>query len=342
MSSQVAPATVAVPTAPFHRSIGAAIALIFTAPLIAEYLLGDLPLKMLAALVVMAPMYGGGALLIREVVRRTGRGWPSILLLGAAYTVIEEAFTTQSLFNPDYLHLHGRFLTHAWIPFLHIGAWWTLFMFNLHTFWSISASIALVEALVPNRAEQPWLGRLGDSIVALLFLVGCAASTAVTFRGDRFVAAPAQFTCAGIVALALIVAAFLLPRRQPHIVAGPTPPPLLTGVVALILGLAILFTPPTLNWGAVAAMLAIDLAFLLFVRVFSSRATWTPLHTFSLAAGGALAYGHHAFAAHPLFGTVLAARISNAIFLAAAIALIAAGARRTARSLAPSPHPIPH
>jgi hypothetical protein len=342
MSSQVAPATVAVQNPPFHRSIGAAIALILTAPLVAEYLLGDLPLKMLVALVVMAPMYGGGALLIREVVRRTGRGWPSILLLGAAYTVIEEAFTTQSLFNPDYLHLHVHFLTHAWIPFLHIGAWWTLFMFNLHTFWSISVSIALVEALFPNRAEQPWLGRLGDSIVALLFLAGCAASTAVTMKGDRFVATPTQFAGAGIAAIAFIVAAFLLPRRQPHTASGPTPPPSLTGAVALILGLAILFTPPTLNWGAVVVILAIDVAFLLFVRLFSRRATWTPLHTFSLAAGGALAYGLHAFAAHPLFGTVLAARISNAIFLAAAIEVILIGARRTKRSLAATaPQPIP-
>jgi general stress protein CsbA len=210
-------------------------------------------------------------------------------------------------------------------------------MLNLHTFWSISVSIALVEALFPARAEQPWLGRLGDSIVALLFLIGCAASIGITLKGDRFVAAPAQFATAGIAALALIVAAFLLPRRQPQTAAGPTPSAWGTGAVALILGLAILFTPPTLNWGAVVVMLTIDVAFLLFVRLFSRRATWTRLHTFSLAAGGALAYGLHAFAAHPLFGTVLAARISNAVFLAAAVEVILIGARRTSRALAFAP-----
>ena len=172
-----------------QRSIPAAIALFFTAPLVAEFLLGNLPIKMLGALIALAPMYGGAALLIRELVRRTGRGWPSILLLGAAYTLIEEGFVTQSLFNPDYLKMQMHLLDHAWIPALHISAWWTLFMFNLHTFWSISVSIALVAALVPTRAEQPWLGRLGDSIVALLFLAGCALSTAMTLKGDRFVAA---------------------------------------------------------------------------------------------------------------------------------------------------------
>ena len=79
---------------------------IFVAPLVAEFLLGDLPIKLLPALIVLAPMYGGGALLIRETVRRTGRGWPSILLLGMAYAIFEEAFTTQSLFNPNYLRLN--------------------------------------------------------------------------------------------------------------------------------------------------------------------------------------------------------------------------------------------
>jgi hypothetical protein len=56
---------------------------------------------MLPALVVLAPMYGGGALLIREVVRRRGLGWPSIILLALACGVLEEGLITQSLFNPD-------------------------------------------------------------------------------------------------------------------------------------------------------------------------------------------------------------------------------------------------
>jgi hypothetical protein len=326
-----------------RRSIPAAIALIFTAPLVAEYLLGDLPIKLLIALVALAPMYGGGALLIRELVRRTGRGWPSILLLGAAYTLIEEGFTTQSLFNPDYLKMHMHLLDHAWIPALHIGAWWTLFMFNLHTFWSISVSIALVEALFPSRAEQPWLGRVGDSIVALLFLIGCLIGTGITLRGDRFVSSPKQFLCAGLGSVAFIIAAFVVPPRRPRTTAGSVPSPWITGAVALLLGLGVMFTPPAWNWGAVAAILAVDLAFLLFVHVLSRRIDWTPLHTFSLAAGGALAYGLHAFVARPIIGAGLSARIGNVIFLAAALAVIFAGARRTARSLsATTTQPIPH
>ena len=115
------------------RKISAVVTLFFVTPLVAEYLLGDLPLKLLAALIVLAPAYGGGAILIRETVRRTGRGWPTMLSLGAAYTLIGEGLATQSLFNHDYLKMHMHLLDHAYIPALGIGGWWTLFMLNLHT-----------------------------------------------------------------------------------------------------------------------------------------------------------------------------------------------------------------
>lgn len=337
MSSQTVSAPATGSTTGFRRSIGAAVALFFTAPLVAEYLLGNLPIKLLIALVALAPMYGGGALLIRELVRRTGRGWPSIFALGAAYTLVEEGFTTQSLFNPDYLRMQMHLLDHAWIPALHISAWWTLFMFNLHTFWSISVSIALVEALVPTRAEQPWLGRLGDSIVALLFLIGCAAGTAITLKSDRFVSSPVQFACAGIACVVLVVVAFLIPRRKGRAESGSVPSAWITGIVALALGLGVLFTPDGWNWGAFAAILAIDLAFLAFVRILSQRSAWTALHTLSLGAGGALAYGLHAFVERPVMGAGFVARVGNVIFLAAAVAVIVAGTRRTARSLATVP-----
>jgi len=44
--------------------------LLVIAPLVAEFLLGDVTLASLPALVLFIPLYGGGAVLIREVVRR--------------------------------------------------------------------------------------------------------------------------------------------------------------------------------------------------------------------------------------------------------------------------------
>ncbi len=97
------------------KRLAPAIGLFFLAPLVAEFLLGDLPIKMLGTLVILAPMYGGGALLIREFARRTGKGWPTIFVLAFAYAVLEEAFTTQTLFNPNYLHLNLHLLEPGYI-----------------------------------------------------------------------------------------------------------------------------------------------------------------------------------------------------------------------------------
>ena len=317
------------------RQLTAAIVLFFTAPLVAEFLLGDIGIRMIGVLLVMAPMYGGGALLIREVVRRAGLGWSRILMLGAAYTLIEEGFTTQSLFNTDYLRMHMHLLDPAWIPALGIGAWWTLFMFNLHTFWSISVSIALVEGLFPSQAEKPWLGRVGDSIVLVLFGIGCVLGTWITLRQDPFVASPVQLTVTGLLALLLAVLALRLPAQAPMKSRGGVPSPWLTGIAALTLGLAVLVIPNHWNWGAFAAMLAVDFIFLAGLVVLNQRAGWTPLHTLSLAAGGAFAYGLHAFIAHPVIGAQPAVllRAGNALLLLAAALVVMVGARRTARSL---------
>ena len=59
-------------------------------------------------------MYGTGAVFIRELVRHTRRGWPSLILLATAYGFVEEGCVTQSLFNPNYLHL--RLLDYGYAP----------------------------------------------------------------------------------------------------------------------------------------------------------------------------------------------------------------------------------
>jgi hypothetical protein len=313
------------------RKIFAVITLFFVAPLVAEYLLGDLPLKLLAALIIMAPAYGGAAVLIRETARRAGRGWPTMLMLGAAYTLIGEGLVTQSLFNPDYLNKHWHLLYPAYIPALGIGGWWTLFMFNLHTFWSMGVSIALVEALFPAEAEAPWLGRVGDSVVALVFLLGSAASFGIGYKQNQFVASPAQLLGAAVLSVLLMVFAFLIPARRSYRSDGRVPSPWITGAVAFLLGMGVLNTPPKWGWAAVGAMLAIDVVFLVLVTFFSRQTGWSALHVLGLAAGGALDYGIRAFTAKPLVGGLLGMRISNTVFLAAAVWLIWLSAWRVIR-----------
>jgi hypothetical protein len=322
-----------------RRGLLPAIGLFFLAPLIAEYLLGDLPIKMLPVVLVLAPMYGGGALLIRELARRARLGWPHIILLALAYGLIEEAYTTQSLFNPNYLKLNLHLLDHAYIPAMGIGAWWTIFVLNLHTAWSISTSIALVEAAVPDRATTPWLGRIGLAVTALLFALGLVVTTRYQLKQDPFVASHLQLLSSGAIAVGLIFVAFWPRRTAEARMEGAVPNPLLVAALALAAGSAILVVPAaaaivfrTKDWGwaGFLSILAIDLCMIALVWLWSQRSGWDLRHKLALASGAALAYGWHAFVGHPVVGSgAVLVRIGNAIFLLAAIALIAFAARRT-------------
>ena len=152
--------------------LAAVVLLLVLTPLIAEYLLGNLPTSVLSYLPGLMLLYGAGAVFIRELVRRTGRGWPSLILLATAYGLLEEGVVTQSLFNPNYASL--RLLDYGFVPSLGIGLPWTVYVTILHVVWSIAVPIGLVEALFPGRRTTPWLGRIGFGVIGVLFAVGVA------------------------------------------------------------------------------------------------------------------------------------------------------------------------
>ena len=134
------------------RRITPVVSLWLLAPLVAEYLLGSLPVSQIAILPLMAAMYGSGALLIREAARRNGGGWMTIALLGIAYGFIEEGLVTQSLFNPNYLHL--RLLDFGYVPALGTGLPWLVFVVTIHAVWSIAVPIGFAEALFPAQRDE--------------------------------------------------------------------------------------------------------------------------------------------------------------------------------------------
>jgi hypothetical protein len=285
---------------------------------------------MLPLILVLAPMYGGGALLVRELVRREGRGWPSIILLALGYAILEEAFTTQSLFNPNYLSLNLHLLEPSYIAALGIGAWWTIFVLTLHTAWSISASIALVEAAAPGRAVTPWLGGVGLSVTVLLFALGIVSNTLIGYKQDHFKSTPAQLTVSAAIMIALVVAAFRLPRTSAARVPGWTPGAWAVGALALAAGSGVLLVPQQWGWWGFAAILGIDAGMAVAILAWGKRAGWDLRHKLALGGGAALAYGWHAFVQKPVMGgTGVDVRLGNAIFLLGAVALITFAARRT-------------
>src|SRR4051812_21970095 len=169
------------------RRVAPAIALFFLSPLVAEFLLGDFTLAQLTFVLALAPAYGGAAVVIRELTRRAGRGWPTIILLALAYGVVEEGLETQSLFNPNYLHAH--LLDHGFLPALGIAIPWTLFVLSLHTVWSVSTPIALVEEWTSRRAT-PWLRLPGLIFFGVMAVAGARLPLALSHPGRALLAPP--------------------------------------------------------------------------------------------------------------------------------------------------------
>jgi hypothetical protein len=113
-------------------------------------------------------LYGGGAILICEMVRWWGGGWPSILLLGAAYGAIEEGLLEPSWFTPA-LRTHPCGVA--------LGVFWTYAAWNIgyHAVFSIAIPILLTELAFPAWRDKPWLGRTGMSVLGAVYAVNAAA-----------------------------------------------------------------------------------------------------------------------------------------------------------------------
>ena len=58
------------------RRVAPALVLYVLSPFVAEFLLGDFPVTMLWLILLLGPMYGGGALLIRELTRPRAEAGP--------------------------------------------------------------------------------------------------------------------------------------------------------------------------------------------------------------------------------------------------------------------------
>ena len=131
--------------------------LFFLSPMIGELLSGSSPPAEFFQpfpLLVLAALYGSGAILIREVTLRWKKGWPTILLLGAAYGIIEEGLMVKSVFDPNWMDLgslgtYGRWLGVNWI--------WSLELTVYHAIFSIAVPILLVELLFPRERVKPWV-----------------------------------------------------------------------------------------------------------------------------------------------------------------------------------------
>jgi hypothetical protein len=75
-------------------------------------------------LLVLSALYGSGAILVRELRLRWGKGWPTVFALGAAYGIVEEGLMVKSFFDPNWMDLgllgsYGRWAGVNWVQHCH-------------------------------------------------------------------------------------------------------------------------------------------------------------------------------------------------------------------------------
>lgn len=314
-----------------RRRLAPAIGLFFLAPLVGEFLLGNLPITWLWALISLAPLYGGGALLIRETARRLKLGWPGIVLLGLAYAVVEEALVTQSLFNPNYLGL--RLLDYGYISSLGIGAWWTLFVLAIHTIWSTTVPIALVESLTAGERHTPWLGRVGMAVTALLFALGCLMAYTFGQQQEAFVPTRGQIAASILVVIVLAGAAIGVSRTgrgsPPRKLDGDgAPKPVRVGVATLLLSslfMALVNVPHTVPAGVtVSAMAGVLIWGSALLVLWSRKRGWSDQHPLAAVGGLLLTYVWYGFWQVPSTGDTSPRvdALGNALFGLGALLLL--------------------
>ena len=151
------------------------------APVCAEYLWGyddstGHPGTLVGNLIIFTPLYGCPALLIREVARRRGLGWPGIVLLAAAFGVVEAGLVDQSMFSRDYRDIPywHDIADPTYVAPIGLSIFLAVSFVSNHVIASMAGPIALVEGLVRRRAREPWLGRPMIVVATLLYLGACA------------------------------------------------------------------------------------------------------------------------------------------------------------------------
>ena len=145
--------------------------LAFLSPVIAEMLSGSAPIIEWVnpiAVAIFLGMYGAGAILVRELAVRWDKGWASIIVLGAAYGIVEEGIAVKSFFDPGWgdlaeLATYGRFLDVNWV--------WTVWLTIYHSMVSIALVLVIFGLIYPEFRGVRLLTERRFKIVSVVFVV---------------------------------------------------------------------------------------------------------------------------------------------------------------------------
>lgn len=242
--------------------------------------------------IYLVALYGSGAVIARELVRRRRLGWWSLLLLGAAYGVLEEGMVVTSWFNPFWadaatLGDKGRVLDINWI--------WAVGLTVYHAVMSVTVPVIIAERLFPSRAAEPWLGRKGLSVAFIVLIASSIFGLFIfgftLFKPIGYEHPPGTYVNAVLIFLALVWLG--LRGRSESSPTNPAAPPRLWALrlFAFVLTLAWFVSEYVLSGASsvaavpILALLAIVVIASWMIGRWSRRTGWGADHRLALASG---------------------------------------------------------
>jgi len=267
--------------------------LFFIAPIVGELLSGSTPPNSFfnpLTLLFLCFLYGGGAVIARELTLYWGKGWPTLLALGAAYGIIEEGLLVKSFFDPHWKDLgllgtYGHVLGVNWV--------WSVQLITFHAIFSIAIPVLIVNLLFPKRRAERWAGPRALLLLIAIFMLVIVLGSLFVFQ---YRPALLLYLITFAIAAAFVLFARFLPRAIIVTKSTDVPLPLRFGLVGF-LGTLTLFLinwvlPTTLTpfWVTILLTLLLDVVVgFVLLRISGNALGWTERHQVALVSG-ALAF----------------------------------------------------
>jgi len=274
-----------------------AVTLALLAPLLAEVLPGATRFSAIFVFPIEVCVWGIGAVLIREIVRRKGLGWPSLLLLALVLALAEECLIQQTSLAPLVIQLKGQVYARAYgVNYVYLL--WALIYEAVYV---VLLPVLLAELLFPERRSEGWMSQGGIAVSLVLLAIGSLLAwfTWTQIARTQVFHLPAYnpslvAVLIALAAMALLILAALGPARRLSDGAPMRPPsPWLLGLggaiwAILVFGLCLLAFgiapdfPPAAAIGGGVALSALVIALL---PRFAAHPGWRALHGYGLVLG---------------------------------------------------------
>jgi hypothetical protein len=270
-----------------------ALFLYLLSPVIGELLSGSAPPAEFFTpfgFTIMTLLYGGGAVVCRELKIRWRKGMVSLLLLGMAYAVLEEGLMVASFQNPEWMDLgilgiFGRWLGINWV--------WAVELTFYHSIISIIVPVMIVELIYYERVGESWLSNRWFLLVSGLLIADVIVGLLLFATMSGFWPPLPQYVFMIAVTLTFIVLAKRLPvdyaRRGVALLRRPRYYLILTIFAAFTCGIIFWILPNSLQF-PMAPLIVILFGILVvlgYIRFLISH-KWvdaTPLHRYGLVSG---------------------------------------------------------